>query len=351
MPGSIGVVPVDYAVTYHVEGERSTPSKAIFDEITHQVELADQLGIEHAWFAEHHGHAHIGHSPHPVAYCLYLAGRTERIKLGAAVVCVNLHHPVLVAEQIAMLDVLSGGRASVGLGSGSTPMEFAVYGVPDMAPDVRRARFIEMLDVIERAASGEPFEWSSEQLSLKAPGLLPRPLGRIQEKLWIGANSPDSARLAGQRGYGLQLSNLRTTEQLRELIASYHEGRGAGGDRGAPRIAASAPLYVAESDQRALDEFGPALEILLKENRRARPEASPGAAPTTAREQVEALRFTVGSPERVLDELLRLRERLGFTTLNLRPRWGGQTPEQIERSLRLFAERVRPRLDAAWAGA
>ena len=126
---------VDYAVTYHVEGDRSSPSKAIFDEITRQIELADGLGIEHAWFAEHHGHAHFGHSPHPVAYCLYLAGRTQRIKLGAAVVCVNLHHPVLVGEQIAMLDVLSGGRASVGLGSGSTPAEFALYGVAEMAPD------------------------------------------------------------------------------------------------------------------------------------------------------------------------------------------------------------------------
>ena len=347
---------VDYAVTYHVEGERSTPSKAIFDEITRQVELADRLGIEHAWFAEHHGHAHVGHSPHPIAYCLYLAGRTERIKLGAAVVCVNLHHPILVAEQIAMLDVLSGGRASVGLGSGSTPMEFAIYGVAEMAPEVRRARFVELLDVVEAACSGEPFDVGG----FKGPGLLPKPLGPIAEKLWIGANSPDSARLAGQRGYGLQLSNLRTTEELKGLIDSYYEGRAAPLPRGEagpssrsspgpPRVAASAPLYLAESDARALDEFGPALEILLRENRRARPEPTPGSAPTTPREQAEALRFTIGSPERAVDELLRLREQLGFTTLNLRPRWGGQTPEQIERSLTLFAEKVRPKLDAAWS--
>ncbi|HEV8637010.1 MAG TPA: LLM class flavin-dependent oxidoreductase [Chloroflexota bacterium] len=341
--------PVDYAITYHVEAERETPSGVLYREIGRQVELADRLGFAHAWFAEHHGHAHIGHCPHPLAYATYLAARTERIGLGAAVVCVNLHHPVLVAEQIAMLDVLSGGRASVGLGSGSTSSEFALYGVADMAPDARRARFVEILDLMEAVWTGEPFEWRGEHFQLRSPGCLPRPLDRIPDKLWIGANSPDSARLAGARGYGLQLSNLRTIPDLRMLIAAHREGRAeADGPLGTERIAASAPLYVAESDARALDEFGPALEILLRENRRARPDANPGAQPRTPREQLQALRFTVGSPARCVDELLRLREQLGFTTLNLRPRWGGMTPEMVESSLRLFAERVRPELERAW---
>jgi alkanesulfonate monooxygenase SsuD/methylene tetrahydromethanopterin reductase-like flavin-dependent oxidoreductase (luciferase family) len=340
---------VDYAVTYHVEAERETPSGEVYREIGRQVELADRLGIAHAWFAEHHGHAHIGHCPHPIAYASYLAGRTERIGLGAAVVCVNLHHPVLVAEQIAMLDVLSGGRASVGLGSGSTASEFALYGVPEMAPEARRGRFVEILDLMERVWSGEPFEWRGEHFQARSPGCLPRPLGSVSEKLWIGANSADSAGLAGARGYGLQLSNLRTIPDLQALIAAYRGGR-AGADRrlGPERIAASAPLYVAESDQRALDEFGPALELLLRENRRARPDANPGAQPSTPREHVQALRFTVGSPSRCVDELLRLREQVGFTTLNLRPRWGGMSPAMVESSLQLFAERVRPELERAW---
>jgi alkanesulfonate monooxygenase SsuD/methylene tetrahydromethanopterin reductase-like flavin-dependent oxidoreductase (luciferase family) len=341
--------PVDYAVTYHVEAERETPSASVYREVGRQIELADRLGIAHAWFAEHHGHAHIGHCPHPLAYASYLAGRTERIGLGAAVVCVNLHHPVLVAEQIAMLDVLSDGRASVGLGSGSTASEFALYGAADLAPDARRARFVEILDLMERVWTGEPFEWRSEHFQVSSPGCLPRPLGRVADKLWIGANSPDSARLAGARGYGLQLSNLRTIPDLRRLVAAYRTGRAeAAGRSGPERIAASAPLYVAASDERALDEFGPALEILLRENRRARPDANPGAQPSTPREHVQALRFTVGSTARAVDELLSLREQVGFTTLNLRPRWGGMTPEMVESSLRLFAERVRPELERAW---
>src|SRR5438477_7564142 len=151
--------PMQYALTYHVEGDRERASGEIYQEIERQVVLADRLGYDAAWFAEHHGHAHLGHMPHPVLYALYLAGRTDRIHLGAAVVCVNLHHPVLVAEQLAVADVLSGGRMSVGVGSGSTAAEFALFGVEEMPPDLRRERFAEILDLLETAWTGQPFDF------------------------------------------------------------------------------------------------------------------------------------------------------------------------------------------------
>jgi alkanesulfonate monooxygenase SsuD/methylene tetrahydromethanopterin reductase-like flavin-dependent oxidoreductase (luciferase family) len=172
----------------------------------------------------------------------------------------------------------------------------------------------------------------------------------MAEALWIGANSPDSAQLAGQRGYGLQLSNLRTIPQLRELIAAYRQGRESSARQlGPERIAASAPLYVAEDDARALADFGPALDSLLRENRRSRPDLDTARPPETPREHLAALRFTVGDPERCVDELIALRERLDFTTLNLRPRWLGLTPEQVAASIELFAAAVRPRLDSTWS--
>src|SRR3989442_9485575 len=117
---------VQYALTYHVEGEWERASGEIYAEIGQQVVLADQLGYDAAWFAEHHGHVHLGHLPHPLQFALYLAGRTRRIHLGSAVVCVNLHHPILLAEQIATADVLSHGRMSIGVGSRSTAAQFAL---------------------------------------------------------------------------------------------------------------------------------------------------------------------------------------------------------------------------------
>jgi alkanesulfonate monooxygenase SsuD/methylene tetrahydromethanopterin reductase-like flavin-dependent oxidoreductase (luciferase family) len=333
---------VDYALTYHVEGPRERPSGEIYAEVGRQVELADRLGFAHAWFGEHHGHVHLGHAPFPVLYALHLAGRTKQIHLGSAVICVNLHHPVMLAEQIAMADVLSGGRMSLGLGTGSTATEFALFGV-QLSEAERRARFVEVLDLMEAAWRGEQLDAKGEHVRVASPPLLPLPTRDMRQALWIGANSLDSAALAGRRGYGLQLSNLRTVPQLRELVGAYTA-------EGGTRVAASAPMYVAESDERALDEFAPALEGLLRENRRSLPETGGDITSASPREQVAALRFAVGSPETVADEFLRLREELPFTVLNVRPRWLGLTPEQVERSIELFALAVRTVLERAWGG-
>jgi alkanesulfonate monooxygenase SsuD/methylene tetrahydromethanopterin reductase-like flavin-dependent oxidoreductase (luciferase family) len=257
---------------------------------------------------------------------------------------------VLLAEQIATADVLSGGRMSIGVGSGSTASEFALFGVDEMAPNVRRERFVEVLDLLETAWSGAPFDFRGQHFQIRGAGLLPRPERDMAEALWIGANSPDSADLAGQRGYGLQLSNLRTIPELRELIAAYRQGREASSrELGPERVAASAPLYVATDDARALSDFGPALDNLLRENRRSRPTVDAARAPETPREHLAALRFTVGDPGRCVEELLAVREQLDFTLLNLRPRWIGLTPEQVANSIELFASAVRPQLDRTWS--
>jgi alkanesulfonate monooxygenase SsuD/methylene tetrahydromethanopterin reductase-like flavin-dependent oxidoreductase (luciferase family) len=108
-------------LTDHLEGPREQPSAAIFDEVSDLVRLADQLGVQFAWFSEHHAHAHFGHMPTPLLYALHLAGQTQNIRLGTAIICLNLHHPLDIAEQVAVADILTGGRMAVGFGSGSTP--------------------------------------------------------------------------------------------------------------------------------------------------------------------------------------------------------------------------------------
>ena len=74
--------------------EAEKPAQQTFAEVAEQTKLADELGYTIAWFAEHHAHAHRGHLPTPLSFVLHLAGRTRRIQLGAAVVCLNLHHPL-----------------------------------------------------------------------------------------------------------------------------------------------------------------------------------------------------------------------------------------------------------------
>src|SRR5207245_2280385 len=112
---------IQIGITDHLEGPPDRPSREVFNEISDLVRLADEQGIDYFWFAEHHGHAHQGHLPAPLLLALHLANLTKRIHLGTAIICLNLHHPLTVAEQVATADALANGRLAPGLGSGSTP--------------------------------------------------------------------------------------------------------------------------------------------------------------------------------------------------------------------------------------
>src|SRR5438477_2659134 len=113
-------------LTDHLEGPQDESSRKIFDAVSHQIRTADELGFEYGWFAEHHAHAHLGHLPAPLLLALHLAGQTKQIRLGTAIICLNLHHPLSIAEQTATADLLTRGRMAIGFGSGSTPEEFAL---------------------------------------------------------------------------------------------------------------------------------------------------------------------------------------------------------------------------------
>ena len=104
------------------------------------VRLADDLGVRYAWFAEHHAHVHHGHMPAPLLMALHLAGQSRHIHLGTAIICVDLHHPLEIAEQVAVADLLSGGRIEAGFGSGCTPDEAGIFGLfSDASPAPRTA--------------------------------------------------------------------------------------------------------------------------------------------------------------------------------------------------------------------
>ena len=145
----------EIGLTDHLEGPRDRPSAEIFDEVADLVRLADDLGVRYAWFTEHHAHAHHGHMPTPLLFALHLAGRTRQIRLGTAIICLNLHHPLDVAEQVAVADVLTSGRMAVGFGSGSTPEEFGLFGLAETGEHERHARFAEALRIIRAAWSPE----------------------------------------------------------------------------------------------------------------------------------------------------------------------------------------------------
>jgi alkanesulfonate monooxygenase SsuD/methylene tetrahydromethanopterin reductase-like flavin-dependent oxidoreductase (luciferase family) len=291
-----------------------------------------------------------------------------------------------MAEQIAMADVLTGGRISPGFGSGSTPPEYALFGIDPGDAARRHARFAEALDLLVAAWSGRVPAWSGEWFQVPEHAPLPVPAPDLAQRVWIAANSPEAAAICGGRGFSLMLSRERSVEQYQTLIAAYsealkgrqspREGQREGGmvdgqwsmtdEPSVPinhqpstilpspsspsllngRVSASRSAYVARDDAAAEREAGPALWELWRRMKRER--KAPADAPDPPDFATLALRtnFIAGGPAACRRALLELREQVGFTNFNLQPRWEGLPQPLILEGLRRFAGEVMPALSA-----
>ena len=138
--------------------EHGKPDSAVVHEHLAEGDLVEPLGFNSLWALEHHftGYAM---SPAPTQTLAYFAGRTKRVQLGTAVIVLPWHDPVRVAEEIALLDVLSGGRCVFGFGRGAASVEYAGFRIP---MEEARARFVETAQIVVRALSQDVFEWDGE---------------------------------------------------------------------------------------------------------------------------------------------------------------------------------------------
>jgi alkanesulfonate monooxygenase SsuD/methylene tetrahydromethanopterin reductase-like flavin-dependent oxidoreductase (luciferase family) len=295
-----------FGITDHLEGPRERPSAAIYSEVAELVQLADQLGVRYAWFSEHHAHAHFGHLPAPLLFALHLAGQTRHIQLGTAIICLNLHHPLAIAEQVAVADILVNGRMAVGFGSGSSPEEFGLFGLPVTQEEERHARFREALHIIRSA-------WTGDRS-------LPTPRADLMERCWVAVNSVGAARIAGAFNFNVLFSHLRTPEQYRHYKAAY---QAAGGTR---LIAINRPVFVGPDDAGAFARTEPALRILWRRFRAEGKIPIDTPEPKSASDLcVHPINFMVGGPKTVASELLELHEQVPFDVANVEVRWAGLT--------------------------
>ena len=140
-----------FSVVDHYPAEMGRSTGDFYAELLEQAEAAEEGGFDSFWVAEHHFHEY-GAVPRPPILLSAVAQRTRRIRLGSGVVVLPFDHPLRVAEDYAMVDVLSGGRLNLGVGSGYLKHEYAGFGVD---PEDKRAHFDEALEVLLRAWTGE----------------------------------------------------------------------------------------------------------------------------------------------------------------------------------------------------
>lgn len=168
----------------------------VLRETLDEIELADELGFDSVWLAEHH-FSKYGILGSPVSFAMAVAERTRSITIGTAVLVLPLHDPLRLAEDIAALDVLSGGRVTIGVGRGYQPQEFAGFGIP---LEESKIRYKETLEVLRLALSQENFSYHGEVLHYDDITTYPRPFTEGGPPILQGTVSPDSFRERGAAG-------------------------------------------------------------------------------------------------------------------------------------------------------
>jgi len=212
-----------------------------------QIIHAERHGFDTAWVAQHHFHEAEGGLPSPLVFLSHVAARTSRIRLGTGVITLPLEHPIRAAEDAVVLDLLSGGRLEVGVGTGGTPSSFTAFG----HDSANRSEIYERyLAIVRDAWSGKPLE-GGDTLYPAEPSL--------NDRVWQATFSHWGGARAGKAGDGLMLS--RTQPRPKEnpqaslsdiqhpIIDAYLEALPRGRE---PRIMASRTLFVADSRKEAL---------------------------------------------------------------------------------------------------
>lgn len=174
-----------------------TPGQ-IYRDTTEQVKLVEQAGFETAWFAEHH-FSNYCLCPSPLTMTTYMAGQTERIKLGPAVIVAPLYEPIRLLEDIGMADQISNGRLVLGFGTGYQEYEFQKFGV-DLS--TARDRMLELLDFVEAYLGGEPLSFNGRYIHFPETYFSVRTVQRRPAIYVAGlAGDLETQRRAVQRGY------------------------------------------------------------------------------------------------------------------------------------------------------
>jgi natural product biosynthesis luciferase-like monooxygenase protein len=319
------------------------------------------LGFDGLWVNEHHFHPFGGlFSSLPVVLAS-LAQRTSRVRLGTSVMVLPLHSPIEVAEQLALVDLLSGGRLDVGVGRGVVKHDYDVMGVP---LEEGQARTVEALEVLLKAWSSRPFSHGGRFFRYENVEIWPLPQQKPHPPVWFSATrTPESFELAGRLGLNLlTIAHLNPMADLAGRVALYRRSlMEAGYDPALFQAGAHFHVLVSDDsvDARRLGQEALERHVarsfssqVVAQDARIRPEFRALAERTSSVDVnafIQTGRVLIGSPDECVALAQRIEAEVGLDCINCTFSWGGLDDRAVERSMRLFATEVMPRLRASTA--
>jgi alkanesulfonate monooxygenase SsuD/methylene tetrahydromethanopterin reductase-like flavin-dependent oxidoreductase (luciferase family) len=309
--------------------------------------LAEEIGLDVAWFAEHH-FTNYSISVSPLVMMAHMASATTRIRLGSAVIVLPLYQPMRVAQEIALVDQLSGGRVVLGIGTGYQPFEFARYGVD---VDARGDTFLKYWDVIEEALTTGTVSEAAQALGLPATPVLLRPVQKPLPPLFVTSGSPAVLRrFAPLRATPFVTAGWRGSDALVGLGRQMRKSWSDAGLDPAP-MPLGLQQYVHVTDSR--DEAMIAADCARFVGRMATGLRSPDVTSTDAMIDVPPLpdeppldtfrrNLLIGPPEEVAERMIGEIRATGCTHYSTFFQFGDMPFAMARRSLERFGAEVLP---------
>src|SRR6266852_4568310 len=210
---------MEFGLFFLMQRDEAWSEQAVYDSGLEQMLAAEALGYTSVWIAEHHFNDY-GLCPAPPVLAAFVAARTTSLRLGMGVSLLPLHHPVDLAEELAVLDVVSGGRLEVGIGRGGTLQDYQTFQ-SDRADS--RERVEEGIALMRQAWSGAPFDFQGRFHSAERLHVRPRPAQRPHPPIFIAANSEDSVLSAARLGLPTLSSFFVPVADLQRRHTLYRE--------------------------------------------------------------------------------------------------------------------------------
>ena len=318
---------------------RHGPLEEVYSRALERIEIMDRGGFDAVWLAEHH---FTTFSVCPSVHMLGVlaAARTKRLRIGTAVSLAALYHPLRLAEEVALLDMLSGGRVNWGAGRGFAHSEFNAFGVP---VDESAERFRESVEIVLKAWTLERFTYKGAHYTFDDIEVLPKPLQQPYPPTWMAATSEPAIDWAASRGFSILMDPHSSMKELgakrRHYTAKLAEAGFSDQGRDIPmaRLVALAPT-TAQAEEIArrgahwiVDSYAGPQHAHRKTLNVVR--TYDGKEP--AQHYVDSV-ILHGTPEALVDQVARLREEIGLNYLMCAP---------LSRdTFRLLVDKVLPRL-------
>ena len=317
--------------------ERRVDLASVYARALQRIEIMDDGGYDAVWLAEHH-FSSFSVCPSVHMMGTLAAARTRRLRIGTAVSLAPFYHPLRLAEEVALLDILSGGRVNWGAGRGFARVEFEAFGVP---PEESASRFHETVEIVLRAWTEEELHFTGQHFRFDGIELLPKPMQRPHPPVWMAAASEPAIDWAAGRGFSILMDPHSPHAEIGRKRRYYEEKLAQGGHAVAGRdipIARLLALSGSEAEAEAVARRGAQWIVNSYLGAQHRPvltaEFTPRGADPVERYLDGVILY--GTPEKVLDDILRLRGEIGLDYLLCAP--------LSHESFMLLTERLLPRL-------